>query len=95
MRRMQPSGVCACCGRGGPVFAEVERSADGIVTVDADRASLPPLCDDCDFAQRRWDARQFQLRHPCYGYPYMERPPKTPPVRRATDRDLGPDGWPV
>lgn len=103
LRSCQPDGVCHCCGRVGSTWADcreltaAERKVVGgcYVAVSADEWRTPPLCDTCDFAQRCWDARQFQLRHPTYGYPYMERPPRTPPVRRAEDRELGPSGWPV
>jgi hypothetical protein len=57
--------------------------------------TTPDLCDDCDYAQRRWDARQHELRHIGAGYPYLDPPPRTPPFRRPGDRDLAADGWPV
>lgn len=73
-RRTQPDGVCSCCGRVGVVWADVEWSEAGYVTcTDPD---TPPLCDRCDYAQRRYEAAQGTH------YPYGEPPPKTPPVRR-------------
>jgi hypothetical protein len=76
-RRMQPSGVCSCCGKVGAVFADVEQLEDRtFVTVESDRCDLPPLCDVCEYAQKRWDARNSPH------YPYAHQPPKTPPVRR-------------
>lgn len=82
MRRLQPDGVCACCGRVGPVQQDVERTGDGFVTVEAERAELPPLCPKCNDAQRRWDAARSCERNPRLSYPYTQGPPKSPPVRR-------------
>ena len=36
----------------------------------------PPLCDTCDYAQRRWDAATAGG-----WYPFADAPPKSPPVR--------------
>jgi hypothetical protein len=82
MRRVQPDGVCACCGAVGPTWADVERAAAGFVTVEPERAELPPLCDGCEDAQARWEAGRFQAGRSGAGYPYREGPPRTPPVRR-------------
>lgn len=48
MRRLQPDEAC---GWVGPVQQDVEQTADGFVTVEAERASLPPLCDRCNYAR--------------------------------------------
>ena len=96
MRGMRPGGVCACCGREGPVWVTDPRpfgDFEAGLIWEAD-TTLPPLCDGCDYAQRRWDARQHQIRNPGAGYPYFEPPPRTPPVRRGGDVDLGPDRRP-
>jgi hypothetical protein len=77
------------------VFQDVEAVDGQIMTVDLERATLPPLCDPCDYAQRRWAARQYQIKHPASGYPFMEGPPRTPPVRGAGDVPLAADGWPA
>lgn len=98
MRKLIPDGACACCGRAGSVWCStvdvrpIDTGMPGLIWEA--NTSEPDLCDTCDYAQRRWDARQHQIRTPTAGYPYMERPPLTPPVRRDGDRDLGPDGWP-
>lgn len=97
MRKMIPDRVCVCCGRCGSVWSNVsarplDTGTDLVLEADT---SLPDLCDDCEYAQRRWDARQHQLRCVGAGYPYADPPPRTPPVRRDGDRELGADGWPV
>ena len=84
-RKFQPGGVCSSCGHVGATHYDP----------DATPSDLPELCDRCDYAQRRWDARQAQIRCPGNGYPYHEKPPITPPVRRPGDVALGRDGWPV
>lgn len=95
-RKLVPDGVCAACGRVGPVVCTTAvRPLDfgqGLV-LEAD-TTLPDLCDRCNYAQKRWDARQRQIRCPGEGYPYFDGPPKSPPVRREGDVELGPDGWP-
>ena len=82
-RRMQPDGVCSCCGKVGPTFADVRQCEDReFVSLGPDEWHTPPLCDACQDAQSRWDAWQYELAHPGAGYPYWQGPPKTPPVRR-------------
>lgn len=98
MRTIIRDGTCECCGHVGPVWCSTVRVRPlDLGTgeyLEAD-TSEPDLCDECDYAQRRWDARQHELRCVGAGYPYMHGPPKSPPVRRAGDRDLGPNGWPA
>lgn len=68
------AGVCQCCGRVGPTWA------------DLDAAEPEPLCDRCEYAQRRWEAWQAYITGRSYGlgYPYPDSPPKSPPIRRGT-----------
>lgn len=81
MRRLEPDGVCACCGRGGAVFRSTPSVLDfGVPTIPPLEAEiLPDLCDTCDYAQQRWDAWHGSRY---LGYPYADPPPKSPPVRR-------------
>lgn len=97
MRKFQPDGICTCCGRIGPTWCDVVPADEPRHTVaaSADEARDPPLCDACEYAQKRWDARQSELRRPTAGYPYTQGPPRTPPVRRPGDIPLAADGWPV
>lgn len=85
MRKMTPDGICACCGKVGAVWSTVSVQpldfGPGLPVLECD-TTLPDLCDRCEYAQRRWDARQRQLQHPGEGYPYLDSPPKSPPVRR-------------
>lgn len=70
MAKMQPDGVCGCCGKVGPTWYD---------------PAVPPahnLCDRCQCAQRRWEAWQYHIAHPGAGYPYFDGPPKSPPIRR-------------
>ena len=64
-RKLQPDGTCTCCGRVGPVWEDCLGPDD-----------TPPLCDTCDYAQRRWDAATAGG-----WYPFADAPPKSPPVR--------------
>lgn len=80
-RKMSPAETCTCCGRVGPAFVDVIQCADRSF-VTADSPDLPPLCDSCNYAQRRWDAAEACRRNPALSYPFTEGPPKTPPVRR-------------
>lgn len=67
-------GVCVCCGHAGAVWETWTAPAD-----------LPPLCDRCEHAQRRWEAAERERRSPGSGYPYRDPPPKSPPVRRGAE----------
>lgn len=81
-RRMSPCEICTCCGRVGPAWVDVVQLADrSFVTVDV--PDLPPLCDSCEYAQTRWEAAESCRRNPALSYPYLDPPPKTPPVRRG------------
>jgi hypothetical protein len=83
MRRLEPDGVCSCCGSVGPVLRTTHKVLDfGTPTMPLmESRHMPDLCDTCDYAQRRWEA--WHNRIPGYGYPYLEGPPLTPPVRLA------------
>ncbi|AWM41779.1 hypothetical protein [Gemmata obscuriglobus] len=93
---MTPDGVCECCGRAGSTWTTMVAGEEPRTVVPADPGPGidPPLCDRCNYAQQCWDARQYELKHIGAGYPYADRPPVSPPIRRPGDRDLGPDGWP-
>jgi hypothetical protein len=86
MRRTIPDGVCACCGAVGPVAhttvtPPLDFGVDTMPPAECD-SSLPDLCDTCNYAQQRWDAWQAEVARPGTGYPYLDPPPKSPPVRR-------------
>lgn len=72
-RKLQPDGICHCCGKVGPTW------------YDPDAPPEESLCDRCEYAQRRWDEWHYSLTHPGAGYPYTEGPPRTPPIRRDSD----------
>ena len=72
-RQYHLDGTCASCGRVGPTHEDL----------DADPPARPPLCDRCEYAQDRWEAwRLAESGRSCVGYPYLDPPPKSPPVRR-------------
>jgi hypothetical protein len=50
MRKLHPDGVCACCGRVGPTWANLEpRPLDfGNGVILEPDTSLPALCDECE-----------------------------------------------
>jgi hypothetical protein len=69
-------GTCQCCGRVGSTHEDLNDPPD-------DPRDPGPLCDQCDYAQKRWDAWQRKLECPGTGYPYMDPPPKSPPIKRG------------
>lgn len=71
-RKFHIDGCCSCCGRVGPTHEDLDSPAP----------ARPPLCDTCDYAQTRWEAWQVRYTSPV-GYPHLEPPPKSPPVRRS------------
>lgn len=84
MRVMIPHGRCFCCGTEGPVcHSSYSPPLDlGGEPRECD-LGLPDLCDDCDYAQRRWEAWEYCRANPGVQYPYWpDGPPQSPPVRR-------------
>lgn len=81
-------GECHCCGRTAHLWVSVAKVLDygtpAMPPAEPDM-TLPPLCDDCDYAQRRWEAWQRHVACPGEGYPYDEPPPKSPPVRPVAE----------